>query len=152
MSLEYQLSSILGVTEPPKIAAAVRAHTSAPERPTPLYEYIVRVRRSEYGTIYVTAADEDSAAEDADYGDIDWHDNGDVEQDDIDLADGTPVNQDDLDEWDSEYGDRFDYDGDARCSDCLVNYDLDELTEDADNQRWYCPSCCPDSLQPHDTP
>lgn len=139
MSLDDTLSTILGVVEPPPAPKVARAKHRAPPKPTPMYEFRVRLSRVEYGTAWVTAADEEDARDD--YGDVDWYDSGDTEVDDVERESDEPANQDDLDHWEAEYGDRFDEDGDPICSDCASPLNANELADVSSNDPWYCADC-----------
>ena len=152
MNLENHLSTILGVAESVPRVNKVALSVQVPARPEPLYEYRILVRRTEYGTIYFTAASEDDAQQDCDFDNIDWNDYGDTDIDDVEQDSSTPVNQDKLDAWDDAYGRKFDTDGEPKCSDCGYCYTDDtKLTTDPDDPDcWYCEDCLPTHLSSPD--
>lgn len=145
MSLESHLSTILGVVEPPRVAAASRAE-SVPERPQPLYEYRITVYRHEYGTAFITATNASDALDQCQSEDIDWSESGDIEWHgaDTEQESDEPVNRDDIEAWDDQYGNRYDAEGDPKCSNCDSNYPADKLAIDPDDSNaWYCCDCAP---------
>lgn len=156
MTLDNDLARILGVAEPPKVAAESVPYVGhkgwAPERPEPVWEYRISVYRSEYGSAYIQATSAEAAMDEVGSGDIDWDDHGDIEwgSADVEQVDGdTPANQDELDDWDEKFGNKFDHDGEPKCSACDENFRFDDLTQDpGDLNAWYCPECVSDYLDP----
>lgn len=154
MSLEAELDTILGLTPPPiqyAAAASVATKVAVPERPTPLYEFDVRVSRNEYGSATIIAADADDASMQLSYTDIDWYDSGDYVIDDITQDGLTPHNQDELDEWDENYAAKYTHDGYPKCSHCDEETAFGDLRDDPnDDTQWLCPECHLSSLSDHE--
>lgn len=159
MTLDNDLARILGLFDPPKVAAAApitspfskNKNSWAPPRPAELYEYRVDVTRSEYGSAFITAESADSAFEQVSSGDIDWNDSGDIDWDsaNTERSGDEPANQDELDEWDAKFGNKFDIDGEPKCSDCEDNFRAEDLVQDpGDSHAWYCDSCAVNNLDP----
>jgi hypothetical protein len=144
-NLQDLITKTLGVVPahaPLAAPAAPKSHSGwAPARPTPMYEFRVDVSRSEYGSVYVTAADASDAYDSADSGDISWDDYGDINWGDTEQQSDDPVNQDELDEWDDQYDNKYDTDGEPKCSDCQTCYKASELTPNDDDDAWYCADC-----------
>lgn len=155
MTIEQDLSRILGVVEPPKVAVAApySGHKGwAPERPVPVWEYRISVSRTEYGSAYIHATSKEAAMDEVGSSDIDWNDSDEIDWDSADVEqtdDDEPANKDDLDEWDDKYDNKFDHDGEPKCSGCSDNCHVDDLTQDpGDSHAWYCHDCVSSYLDP----
>lgn len=152
MQLNDHIQQLLGVVPPPPApkttpsVVSVGKSSWAPERPTPLFSFTISVSRTEYGSVSINAASASEAYDEAALDDVYWYDCGSADWGDAELDSHDPVNQNDLDEWDEEYGDRFDTDGQPKCSDCGDCFDdVSDLTPDPDcpTSRWLCKDCLP---------
>jgi hypothetical protein len=112
---------------------------SVPPRPEELFEYQISYYRTEYGSLVITAASTDEALQDADYCDIEWYDYGEAESSDWDQVSSGCVNQDKIDDWDDQYSNQYNSDGEPVCSDCRDETDVVELT--VVPEGWLCKDC-----------
>lgn len=152
------IATILGVVPPPPSTPAPMITKTgksgwAPPQPLERREYVLHFSRTEYGSYTVFCSDTEDPFDvfhaEATWSDINWHETGEISCDDSEAHSSAIVNQDEIDDWNAEYQNKYDTDGQPKCSLCDAFFNHAYELTDIDDESWACAACLSD--HPTDT-